>query len=326
MIARVIVPVIVAASLMSGADPTYLVLLKGANALGWFTPDGKMTASVAVGGHPHEMVYSADRRLLYITDNGIMRIEHAGKGGNTISIVDVAKRRRIGVIPLGENYRPHGIDIDRATGRLVVTVEGPDGLLLVDSQQRRVLKRYDTKGKTPHMVTLGPGSNYAYVSHAGGDTVAAVNLSSGDVKLIQTGSRPEGSVLSKDGRELYVANREANSITVIDTQTNTAIASIPTGKGPVRIALTPDGSRLVYALMFENRIGIADPSIRRQIDYALLTNNPVSLSLSPEGSRAMASAEEQDTVYVVDLKSHKIVHEFRTAQGGGPDPVIELLQ
>ncbi len=315
-----------AACVMNAADPTYLVLLKGANALGWFTAEGKITASVRVGDHPHEMVYSADRRFLYITDNGIMRIEQAGKGGNTLSIVDVAKRQRIGVIPLGDNYRPHGIDIDRATGRLVVTVEGPDGLLLVDSQQRRVLKRYDTKGKTPHMVTLGPGAKYAYVSHAGGDTVAAVNLASGDVKLIQTGSRPEGSALSKDGRELYVANRDANSITVIDTQKNTAIANVPTGKGPVRIAVTPDGSRLVYALMFENRIGIADPKARRQVDYALLTHNPVSLSLSPDGSHAMASAEEQDTVYVVDLKSHNILHEFRTAQGSGPDPVIELPQ
>ena len=40
------------------------------------------------------MVYSADRRFLYITDNGIMRIEQAGKGGNTLSIVDVAKRQQ----------------------------------------------------------------------------------------------------------------------------------------------------------------------------------------------------------------------------------------
>ena len=58
-----------------------------------------------------------------------------------------------------------------------------------------------------------------------------------------------------------MANRDANSITVIDTQKNTAIANVPTGKGPVRIAVTPDGSRLVYALMFENRIGIADPKL-----------------------------------------------------------------
>jgi len=128
-------------------------------------------------------------------------------------------------------------------------------------------------------VTLGPGAKYAYVSHAGGDTVAAVNLASGDVKLIQTGSRPEGSVLSKDGRELYVANRDANSITVIDTQKNTAIANVPTGKGPVRIAVTPDGRRLVYALMFENRIGIADPKARRQVDYALLTHNPLVVTV-----------------------------------------------
>ena len=85
------------------AAPMYLVLLKGASTLAWYTPDGKLVHSVPVGEHPHEMVFSADRKLLYVADNGIMRIEHAGKGGNTISIVDVAKRQRIGTISLGND-------------------------------------------------------------------------------------------------------------------------------------------------------------------------------------------------------------------------------
>lgn len=306
------------------AAPEYLILLKGASTLGWFSPRGELLASVPVGQHPHEMVFSPDRRLLYITDNGIMRIEHAGKGGNTISIIDVAKRRRAGVIPLGGNYRPHGIDVDAKTGRLVVTVESPDGLLLVDPMQRRVLKRYDTKGKTPHMVTLGPGGEWAYVSHSGGNTVAAVKLSSGDVKLIETGTRPEGSVLSKDGRELYVTNRESNSISVIDTTKHQAIANIPTGKGPVRIALTPDGNTLVYALMQERKVGFANPKTRTQTDYTLLTNSPISLALSRDGATAFASAEEQDEVYLVSVKDQKIIAEIKTSKGAGPDPVLEV--
>jgi YVTN family beta-propeller protein len=322
MFRRTLPALFVAASLM--AAPVYMVLLKGASALAYYTSDGKLLSSVPVGQHPHEMAFSPDRKLLYITDNGIMRIENAGKGGNTISIVDVAKRQRIGVIPLGENYRPHGIDVDPASGRLMVTTEAPDGLLLVDTAARKVLRRYDTKGKTPHMVTLGPGAKWAYVSHAGGDTVAAVNLGSGDVKLIQTGARPEGSVLSKDGRELYVANREANSITVIDTAKNQAIANISTGKGPVRISLTPDGGTLVYALMHDRRIGFANPKTRTQTGYVLLTNNPVSCTLSQDGRLAFASAEEQDTVYVVSIETKRIVGEIKTAAGAGPDPVLEF--
>jgi len=142
--------------------------------------------------------------------------------------------------------------------------------------------------------------------------------------LIQTGARPEGSVLSKDGRELYVANREANSITVIDTAKNQAIANISTGKGPVRISLTPDGGTLVYALMHDRRIGFANPKTRTQTGYVLLTNNPVSCTLSQDGRLAFASAEEQDTVYVVSIETKRIVGEIKTAAGAGPDPVLEF--
>src|SRR5690606_11584148 len=93
------------------AEPVYLVVLKGASALGFFTPAGKTIATVPVGEHPHEMVFSPDRTLVYITDNGMMRMANPGAGGNTVSIVDVAAKRKIGVIPLGKFRRPHGIDI-----------------------------------------------------------------------------------------------------------------------------------------------------------------------------------------------------------------------
>src|SRR3954469_20221992 len=126
MFGRVLLLLTAVATLMSA--PVYMLLLKGSGAVAWYTPDGKLLASVPVGEHPHEMVFSADRKVLYTTDNGIMRIEQAGRGGNTVSIIDVASRRKLGVIFLGDNYRPHGIDLDPKTGRLVVTSEMPDGL------------------------------------------------------------------------------------------------------------------------------------------------------------------------------------------------------
>ena len=210
-----------------------------------------MLATVPVGQHPHELVFSKDRKYLYTSDNGIMRIEHAGKGGNSLSIIDLAARKTIGDISLGEYYRPHGMDLSHDTGMLVVTTEGPDQLLLVDPVKRKVIKHFDTKGKTPHMVTFGPGGRWAFVSNSSSGTIAAINVESGETKVIKTGDRPEGSVLSKDGRELYVTNRESANISVIDTSRQQAIASIQTGKGPVRIALTPDGGTLIYALMHD---------------------------------------------------------------------------
>jgi len=303
-------------------QPIYLILLKGANAVAYYTPDGKMIASVAVGLHPHEMAFSPDRRMLYTVDNGTMRIENSGTGGNTLSVIDVAAKRKIGDISLGEYRRPHGIDVDPSTGNLVVTAELPDKVLLVDANKRTVIKHCDTKGKTSHMVSFGPGAKYAYVSNLGSGNISAVNLASCAVKLIQTGERPEGSALSRDGKELYVCNREAASITVIDTAKNQAIAYIPTGKGPVRIAITPDGSKLVYALMHEKKVAFANPQERRQTDYVLLPFGPVSLTLSPDGQLAFASAEEQDTVYIISVAKKRIVGTIQTEKGAAPDPVL----
>ncbi len=312
------------AALARGADPIYLALLKGTNALVYLATDGKVLSSVPVGEHPHEMAFSPDRKLLYTTDNGVMRIEHQGKGGNTISIIDVASRKRIGVIPLGDFYRPHGIDVDERTGMLAVTVELPDRLLIVDPLKRRVVKDFDTKGKTSHMVTLGPAAQWAYVSNSGSADVAAINVTTGETKLIKTGERPEGGVLSRDGKELYVTNREAGLITVIDTAKHQPVAHIQTGKGPVRIGRTPDGNTLVYALMHEKKVAFADPKQRMQTGYVIVPGEPISCHVSRDGKRAFVSTETTDTIYVISIADKKIVGEIKLPQGSAPDPVVEL--
>jgi YVTN family beta-propeller protein len=308
-----------------GAENSALIILqKAGSSAGFYSPAGEHQASVAVGKHPHEMVLSNDGRYLFTTDNGTMRIEEPGTGGNTVSIVDVMAREKAGEIPLGKFRRPHGIDIDRATGRLVVTTELPDRLLLIDPRARTVLRTYETKGKTSHMVTLGPGARYAYVSNSNSRNISAVNLSTGEVMLITTGDRPEGSALSKDGRELYVGNRDGNTISVIDTAKQAVIGSIAIGKGSVRMACTPDGARLVFALYHENKIQVADPKARKVVAEVPLPEHVVSLNLSRDGRLAFASAEDKDTVFVVSLDDRKIVRRIKTAPGTGPDPVMEI--
>src|SRR4030095_16583787 len=99
---------------------------------------------------------------------------------------------------------------------------------------------------------------------------SAINLATGSVTPIPTGGRPEGSVLSGDGTRLYTANREGNSIKIIDTTRNAPIGEIKTGKGTNRITLTPDGSLLVYSAMLDHRVEIADVATRKVIGQVAL--------------------------------------------------------
>lgn len=324
-----LIPIFHALTLLSGAqmagDSELLILLKGANALAFYTSAGKEISRTPVRDHPHEMVFSPDRRFLYTTDNGTMRIEQEGTGGNYVSIIDVAARKKVGEIHLGAFRRPHGIDIDRATGRLVVTTELPDKLLLIDPKSKKIERTYDTKGKTAHMVVLGPGAKTAFVSHSNSSNVAAIDLASGDVKLLPTGARPEGSVLAANGKRVYVTNREAARVTVIDAEKKAVLGNLHTCKGPVRISRTPDDRTIAYACMHDEVVEFADPSTMKVKGRTEKLPGPlVSLTISPDGKYAFASAEERDIVYVISIADRKVVRTIALPKGSHPDPVFVL--
>lgn len=95
----------IASCLCAGPAPGQEFLVVGekvSGSIGFYVPDGKRITSVPVGKHPHELALSPDGRLAYSTDNGILWMTDAGEGGNTISILDIRKREKVGVIDLGK--------------------------------------------------------------------------------------------------------------------------------------------------------------------------------------------------------------------------------
>jgi YVTN family beta-propeller protein len=50
---------------------------------------------------------------------------------------------------------------------------------------------------------------------------------------INVGSNPYGIAVTPDGSKVYVANEVDNTVSVIDTATNTVVAALPVGHTPV---------------------------------------------------------------------------------------------
>jgi YVTN family beta-propeller protein len=309
---------------LSAQQAAFLVGEKISNSVGFYDAAGKRIAGVEVGKHPHEIVLSPDGRYAYVTDNGILWMTDPGGGGNTISIIDVKERKKAGVIDLGEYRRPHGIDLDPNSSRMVVTIENPDGLLLIDREKKTVLRKYDVKGGDPHMVLLGPKAEWAYVSNTASAAIAAVHLDSGEVKLIPTDARPQGAVRSHDGKLMFVTNSDGNSISILDTEKKERIGKIETGQGPGRVVLTPDGTTLVYNLGAGHAVAFADVASSKQVAVVPIGGQPLSLTMSQDGKLAFAGIQDQDKVVVLSIPDRKIVREFQTPKQAGPDPVLPL--
>ncbi len=310
--------------MLPAQKPHMAVVEKKAGMVAFYTEEGKRLSEIKVGTYPHESVFSLDRKLLYVTDNGLVWMTDKGEGDKTISILDPWARKKVGVIDLGYR-RPHGMIVHPRTGQLVVTIENPYGLLLVDPAARRVIRKYDTKGESPHMVMFGPGAETAWVSNSNSGTVAIVNLASGAVeKILSTGKNTQGAVMTLDERWVYLTNTASNKISVIDARKREVAGEIETGAGPARIRFTPDERLLVYNLQPGQGVAIADVKTRKQLAEVRIPGKPLSLTLSKDGKLAYLGLQDEDKIAVVSVPERKLVRVIETPKGAGPDTIALL--
>jgi YVTN family beta-propeller protein len=252
------------------------VVEKKAGMVAFYTADGKRLSAVKVGLYPHEMAFSTDRRLLFVSDNGVEWMTDTGKGDNTLSVIDIAARKKVGVIDLGQYYRPHGILVLPKNGHLV-------------------------------------------------GEVAIVNLASGKVeKTLPTGKNPQGAVMTKDEKWVFLTNTASNTISVIDTVKRAVVGEIKTSDGPARIVLTPDENTLVYNLLTGSAVGFADIQSRKETSVVSLPGRPLSLSKSQDGKTAYLGIQDSDKIAVVSVPARKIIRIIETPKGAGPDTVAPL--
>jgi YVTN family beta-propeller protein len=307
--------------------PALVIIEKASGHVGFFDAAGMLIKEVAIGVHPHEMVFSANGRFLFATDNGVMVMTEKAQGQNTVAIVDVARQIKAGEIDLGAHRRPHGIDFDPATGHLLVTTELPSALLIVDPQKRTVLDTYDVRGKAPHMVRLAPDHRTAFVTCTDTSNVSVIDLKTRDTITLATGARPQGIVFSPDFKRVYVANSDGHTITVIDAVLKKNIGEIAVGgghSGPVRVAISPDGETAVAALQLDHAISFANTATLKEEKTIPLPGSPVSMTLAADGKSAYCSIQDMDTVFEISLAKRSIVRSFKTPAHSGPDPVLPI--
>jgi DNA-binding beta-propeller fold protein YncE len=297
-----------------------MVAHKGINSVGFYSAGGEHLKTIDIGPNPHEMVISVDRTLAYITNTGVMRWDETVPGGNTVSIVDLMTREKIGEISTGEFRRPHGIDLDPSTGLIAVTCEYPDRLLLIDPNTRKVIRDFETGGTVSHNVRLDYGAHRAFVSSITSDTVGVVDLSTGDVTVIPTGDSPMDAVLSLDGSELYVAC--ADGARIIDLGTMTDIGTIGSAGGS-RIDITSDGTTLIIGGN-DGTVEFIDPMSRTILGSVKLPNYLFSMGISQDERFAFTADEPNNRVYILSIADRKLVRTIIPVENAHPDPVWDV--
>lgn len=107
----------------------------------------------------------------------------------------------------------------------------------------------------------------------------------------------------------YVANFHANTVSAIDTASNSVTATIHVGTFPVGVAVAPDG-KLVYVANFaDGTISVVDTSTNTVTNTFNLGNRslPTMLAITPDGNNLYVVDQGRLTISVVSTVTGSVV-------------------
>jgi YVTN family beta-propeller protein len=84
---------------------------------------------------------------------------------------------------------------------------------------------------------------------------------------------------STRAQNAYITNEHSNNVSVIDTATNTVIATIPVGPSPVGVAVTPDGSKVYVANFSSNTVSVIDTATNTVIATIAVGSQPIAFGV-----------------------------------------------
>ena len=221
------------------------------------TSDNTVIGSVRVGTQPEQMALNSAGTKLYVTNYG----------SSNVSVVDVSGQSPSLITNVAVGANPRGIAFVTVNGqpRVYVTRYGSSSVAVIDATTNNQL---DVKPSTPNTVDS-----------------------------ITVGANPQSITISPDGTRAYVTNYGSNSVSVINTATNTVDGTaISVGTKPVGVSLSRDGS-LLYVANSNDTVSVINTKTRAivatlQVDSTPETNNHY-LTVRSDGSLVVTDTADK---------------------------------
>ena len=303
----------------------------------------KVLGTAPTGPDPHEVVASADGKLAYITNY------NSGNGfANSLSVVDLVAMKALPPIDLGALGRPHGIAL--ADGKVYFTAEGAKVVGRYDPDTRRVDMVIGTGQDRTHMVIVSSDQKTLFTTNVSSATVSILEqftvtrrggpppgtpppgavargavgrgaappaATDWRVTVVPVGTGAEGFDLSPDGRELWVANAQGGSVSIVNVAKKVAETLSVRFRSANRLKFTPDGKYALISDLGGTEVIVMDAATRQEIKRIDVGGGAAGIQMSPDGSRAFAAVGSLNGVAIIDLKT--LLMTGRIATGPGPD-------
>jgi YVTN family beta-propeller protein len=274
-------------------------------------------------------------------------------------VIDTASNTVVATIPVGLApsaiaITPDGTDSNEQDGRrhpplAYVTNAADNTVSVIDPTSNTVVATIPV-GHDPNGVAITSDGTHAYVTNQLEDSVSVIDTASNTVVatisgfVVPTGVAitPHGPHPSeRDNRRqqslAYVTNNvptidgsnfPASAVSVINTTSNTVVATIPVGQDPNGVAITPDGTHAYVANQRDGTASVIDTASNKAVATIPVGAGPLGVAMTSDGTNtsehngrphqplAYVTNLVDNTVSVIDTTSNKVVATVRV--GAGP--------
>jgi YVTN family beta-propeller protein len=336
------------ADAQAGPKAALLALSKQDHTLSIIDPASlKIVATVPVGDDPHEVIASADGKTAYVSNYGFGAF-------HTLAVIDLEAHAAKTPIDLGALRGPHGLDFkqgkvfftaeaakaigsyDPKTGKvdwIMGTGQDRTHMVFVFADGKKIVTTNVNSATVTVMenveVHMGPppgkrpgggqagGPPGMGPPGAGGPPPGMGPGPHFDWKetVIPVGHGSEGFDVSPDGKEVWVANAQDGTISIIDLAAKrvsaTLAANVPRAN---RLKFTPDGKLVL--LSPGSGLVVLDAATHREVKRLSDVHADGGIQMQPDGARAYVACGRDGSVAVIDLKTLTLVGRVPIA---GPD-------
>jgi YVTN family beta-propeller protein len=300
----------------------------------------QVIARAPVGLDPHEVIASSDGKTAYVSIYG-------GGRYHALSVIDLVGQKALPEIDTGALNGPHGLAF--VGGKVWFTAEGAKAIATYDSVSARIDWIMGTGQNRTHMLYVTPDEKQIYTTNVSSATVSILEKVTlppmgpplgmhppqgsqppppppggnqprmdWNETVIPVGKGDEGFDVSPDGRELWTANAQDGTLSVLDLTTRTVSATLD-GKtfGANRLKFTPDGKLVLISMLGNGELVIYDTASRKEFKRVKIGHGAAGILMDRDGNRAFIACGPDNYVAVLDLKALEVTSHIDV--GGEPD-------
>lgn len=301
----------------------------------------KVLGKAPVGNDPHEVIASSDGKTAYVSNYGFGAY-------NTLAVIDLNAIQALPSIDLGPLRGPHGLTF--VGEKTWFTAEGAKAIGRYDPATKKVDWILGTGQNRTHMIYVSDDMQHIVTTNVASGTVSIIDEEpvhmgpppgmpgmpappqgppgaggpnpmprmDWNETVVPVGHGSEGFDLSPDHKEIWVANAQDGTISVIDYGEKKVTATLTADvRGANRLKFTPDGKLVLVSLLGSPDLVILDAQTRQVVKRVPLGHGAAGILMEPGGARAFVARTPDNYVAVLDLRSLEVTGHIDA--GGQPD-------